>query len=142
MATEEPRWWFRRSKFDCDRWMCKLFYTFIKPVIDILILYVLTICKRNFQQHQRMHVWVPSELFPHYCQFECHKNYTFSNFNVEAFVGSNKCFEADIHIVLTTSTIVEDLPDLWGLIPYDIFYFTNLASIHQSDIETTYFIGK
>lgn len=108
-----------------------------KNICQLILLYT---C---FAQHKRMYAWISLTATPELDdRLEAGKNYCVQNFNVEPFTGMYRCFEADKHIVLTTSTRIQRLPDSWGLIPDQIFYFTNLRHIEQHPPEDTYLIGK
>ncbi|WOH12422.1 hypothetical protein DCAR_0831926 [Daucus carota subsp. sativus] len=89
----------------------------------------------------RLHCWIPSELVNTFIDKfveGCH--YVINNFSVEQFNQKDRCFEAEIHIVLHSETAITEMPTSYSQIPKDIFCFKNLKTILESTQAHDYLI--
>lgn len=90
-----------------------------------------------------MHVWINAKVLPDVPEkLQPGKNYKIQNFIVQRYSGKYRCFDSDMHIIITPSTVITKLPDEWGLIPDQIFYFTNLNKITDVEDEKSFLIGN
>ncbi|KAL8100674.1 hypothetical protein AgCh_032797 [Apium graveolens] len=92
------------------------------------------------ESHTRMHVWINVNVLPQLAGFFIlGKNYKIHNFSIQKSIGKFQCFDSDKHIVLIPTTVTP-LPDSWGLIPGQIYGFTNLKRIPNIEDHETYLI--
>ncbi|WOG82391.1 hypothetical protein DCAR_0101555 [Daucus carota subsp. sativus] len=87
----------------------------------------------HIDRDNRLHCWIPSELVNALMDKfveGCH--YVISNFSVEPFNQKDRCFEAELHIVLHSNTAITDMPRSYSQIPKDIFCLKNLKTMIES----------
>lgn len=95
-----------------------------------------------FTQDNRMHRWISSTVLPHLDEkFVAGENYEVSNFTVAPFTEKEKCFEADIHIILITMIVVNALERNVNE-SCNVFKFTNLKKFAVADELSNHLIGK
>lgn len=68
--------------------------------------------------------------------------YNIENFKVEKYTCNDKCFEMDIHIIMSSDSIVTKVDDAFTIIPPDVFVFTNLKNIQQLGRQDSALIGN
>ncbi|KAK1354635.1 hypothetical protein POM88_047891 [Heracleum sosnowskyi] len=66
--------------------------------------------------------------------------YEICNFNVAPYTEKYKCFECDLQIVLTNTTIVTALEQNYSLIPDNVFKFTNLKHFKDATEQDNHLI--
>lgn len=86
-----------------------------------------------------MHAWVTSTLIPlldH--QLKAGEVYEISNFTVVPFTEKLKCFESEIHVVLSDLTDVKALLEDYS---HNVFHFMNLQHIRGAEKQDNHLIG-
>ena len=90
-----------------------------------------------------MHCWVPSPLFLDLDKaFVKGGLYVIRNFLIIPYTVKYRCFEAGLHLVLTTTSVVLPVMEQWCSIPEEIFGFFNLKNIPAALEQDSNLIGK
>ncbi|KAL1809349.1 hypothetical protein ACET3Z_026339 [Daucus carota] len=90
----------------------------------------------------RMHCWIPYSLLSQMeAVFFQGSIYELQKFEVCAYTGKFRCFDAETHIVLLPETLISPLDGTSFNIPQHIFHFTNLQAIASADLKDSHLVG-
>lgn len=93
-------------------------------------------------QHNRIHCWIGKDLLSKLGNvLNDGKMYHVHNFLVKPYTGSNRCFDMDHHVVLSSETIISEVHDPYMMIPADVYIFANLKNITQLGRDNAALIG-